>query len=307
MMTTGQFEKLFDDRLRKVYEAPFSELPDPMIEKLFNIIKTDKLWEEFYSVGAIPNIPQFEGSLTPLDISPGYHIKVEPLEFAGKLQFERKLMDGKRYDVFNSSAKGLGDAAANTREDWGVRAFGNADSVAFDFQTSEEGLSTANNSHTTKSGVSTTTGFDNLGTTALSKTALATSRIAMKSFKNDIGHRYNMPEKFGLIVPLEQEEMAWEINTTKDGLHSGEGTENFHKGRYEIIVYPRLSDYSTNNWVLVNLPLMKEHLKWIERISHKGEFKTHIDFNTMVSEISTYLSFGYGNTDWRWGYFSFVD
>src|SRR3990172_12423672 len=108
-LDSAQFVRLLDTRVREVSEAKFKELTS-MIPMLFRMINSDSAWEEFYSVGATPDIPAFNGNLTFLGIAPGFHTRIEPKEYAGGIQIERKLMDDKKFPVFNNIAGGVGTA-----------------------------------------------------------------------------------------------------------------------------------------------------------------------------------------------------
>jgi len=83
-----------------------------------------------------------------------------------------------------------------------------------------------------------------------------------------------------------------------------EGNINAQYGRYRVMRYMRLDDYSTTNWFLVNVDLMKKFLIWIDRISQ--ETNTQVDFETFGVKHSIYSRFGYGHKDWRWIYGSEV-
>lgn len=247
-LDSAQFVRLLDNRLREVAENKYNELPS-MIPSLYRTIDSDSAWEEFFSIGAIPDIPEFTGKISYLGIAPGYHIKIEPKEYAGGIQSERKLIDDKKYAVLDGRAAGLMTSAQRTREKLGARAFQNAFSSAFDFMTSEEGLSLCNSSHTTKSGTSTTTGFDNSGTSAMTKTAVAATRILMRQFRNDISERIDIGDDLAIICPDNLADTAYEIVNTPKGLDAtgGEQNVNMQYKRYQVIPYLRLDDTDTNN------------------------------------------------------------
>jgi len=68
-----------DNRLRDVAEAKYKDLPS-MIPRLFNMLSSDSAWEEFYSVGSIQDVPEWNGQLTYHGIAPGYATRIEPKE-----------------------------------------------------------------------------------------------------------------------------------------------------------------------------------------------------------------------------------
>jgi hypothetical protein len=302
-LTSSQFVRLLDARLKKVSEDTYKDLPT-MIPTMYNVVSGDSAWDEFMGIGALPDIPQFKGALEYLPISPGFTTRIEPAEFAGGIMFERKLTDDKKYGVLDDGSRKLTVAGQRTREKYGARLIANSFSSAFDFMTSEEGVSLCSSSHTTKSGTSTTTGFDNAGSTALSKTSLNATRILMQGFKNDISERIDMDDSWALVVPQNLADTAYEITKTVSGYEASTTAANLYNtaggGRYEVIVYPRLDDTNTNNWWLVNKTLMKQSLMFIDRI--KPELNNTVDFETFVLKSSLYMRFACGFTDWRWVY-----
>ena len=305
-LDSSQFRKFLDKRLYEVSEESkkLNEL-SAMVPKLYRQITSKKAWEEFMGMGTVPDLPEFNGKLTSLPISPGYHTKIEPKQYAGMIVSNRTVIEDEQYGVLEDFSGGLMDAAYRTREKSGVKTFANATSTAFDFMESEEGVSLASNSHTTRHpGVSTTTGFDNLGTSAISKTAVAATRILMRKYKNSIGERFAMSDNFALIVPDDLADSAEEINMTPKSLDTAEGNVNPQYQRYKIIPYMRLSDYTTTSWGMVNLDLMKKDLIWIER--NKPETKRTWDFTTFAYMQSCYTRYACGFKDWRWLFWNSV-
>ena len=305
-LASGQFMRLLDDRLRKVYVDTFKELPS-MVDRLFGTITSDKAWEEFYGVGAVPDIPAFNGLLEYLSVAPQYYTRIEPKEFAGGIQVERKLLDDDRYDVIKSRQNGLVESMHRVKEKYGAQAFANAFSSALTFAYSEEGVALCSSSHTTKSGVSTSTGFSNAGSTALSKTSIGATRVLMRKFKNETGQRIVI-EPDTIIVPDSLYDTACEaVGANETGATSERDPDTAHYGkinvqykRWTIIPYLRLDDYDTNNWFMVDSKQMKNFLIWINRIA--PEVETEKDFESKMFKQSIYSRFGYGHTDWRFIY-----
>jgi len=298
---SAQFVRLLDNRLREVAEGEkkYRELSS-MIPKLFNVLPSDSASEEFYNIGAVPDIPEFTGKLTYLSQSPGYHTKIEPKEWAAGLIAERKLLDDKKYSVLENRSQSLMRAAMRTREKQGVRAFNLAFSGAYDYQTSEENVSLCNSQHLTKSGTSVSSGFSNAGSTTFSKVAVAATRILMRKFRNDISERIEISDNLALIVPDYLADDAFELVKTPKGMNSAEGNVNMDYGRYTVIPYMRLDDNSTSNWFMVDMDAMKDDLIWIDRIS--PESKNTVDFETYQLKQAVYFRCAYGWKDWRWIY-----
>ena len=305
-LTSAQFVKLLVADQKEVTERGFDELPS-QIDQFYRVMPSDSAWEDFYSIGAVPDIPEFTGKLEYLGISPGYLYRIEPKEFAGAIQIERKLLDDNKYPVLRDRAAGLGEAAARVREKYGVRTFGYAFSSSFDFMTTEESVSLCSSSHSTKSGTSTTYGFDNSGTSALSKTAIGATRILMRQFRNDISERISIEPDL-LIVPdnlydstCEAVGYMPETGASSDlDPDSANNTINSQYRRFRVVAYPRLDDYDTNNWFMVDSRLMKRHLIWIDRVPR--EVNTTVDFETFYAKTSIYFRIGCGHNEWRWAY-----
>jgi hypothetical protein len=59
-LDSAQFVRLLDARLREVAEGKYKSLPS-MIPTFYRMVDSDSAWEEFYSVGAVPDIPEFYG------------------------------------------------------------------------------------------------------------------------------------------------------------------------------------------------------------------------------------------------------
>ena len=298
-LDSAQFVRLLDKRLTDVAENKYKDLKS-MIPVLFNMLPSDSAWEEYYSVGSLPDIPEFNGKLSYLGLAPGFTTRIEHKEYAAGVQTERKLIDDKKYAVLDNRAAGLMESAHRTREKKGVRAFSNAFSTAFDYMESEEGVALCSSSHTTKAGTPTTSGFDNAGTTALSKTAIAATRLLMRQFRNDISERIDVGDDLALIVPDNLADTAYEIVGTPSGYDTVSSDKNMDYGRYDVIPYLRLDDYDTNNWFMVWKSQMKKDLLWMDRIA--PELKNTVDYETYMIKHAIYFRCSYGFIDWRWIY-----
>ena len=290
------FIRLLDARLREVSENAWAELPSQKGE-LYRDVPSDSAWEEFFSVSGVADIPAFNGKLEYLSQSPGYLTRIEPKEYAAGLAFERKFLDDKKYAVMSDQVESLTIAAQRTKAKIEVDPFAYAFSSAFSFMYSEEGVSLCSDSHTTKAGVSTATGFDNAGTAAMSKTAVAAARLVMLRFKNDIGERI-VTNPDTIVCGESLADTAGEIVGSEKDPTSANNTKNMQYQRFKVLVLPRLDDYDSNNWYLVDSRQMKKDLLWIDRIVK--ETKMTVDFETFMAKWSIYFRCGNGFKDWRW-------
>lgn len=305
-ITRSQMFEFTQEGLREASseEQKYSDLAS-MIPRLFRMVPSEKESEEFRMVSGVPDVTEWNGRFETLGMYPGYSTRIEPGEFGGRIVKERKYIDDNLYPEIEDVARGLTLSVNRVREKNAVAIFGNITSSAFTFQTSEEGVSLASNSHTTRAtGVSTASGFDNATTQALSPTALEAVWLQIRQLRNSIGERIESKGRYAIIHPEALTFDVEEIIGTDKGLYSPEGTMNPHKGRYASIPYPRLDEYSATSWGLVDLDLMKRDLIWIDRI--KPEFNVHIDQDTLETVQSIYTRFGCGFKDWRWTVWSTV-
>lgn len=294
----SNFPKLLDERLRECSEAAFKEIPEQR-KLFFRELPSDSAWEEFYEIGALPDIPEFTNQLTYLSQAPGFLSRLQPKEYAAGIQFERKLLADKKYNVMTGGSASMGESAARVMEKTGANIFINAFSAAFTFLFSEEGVALCSTAHTTKAGVSTASGFSNSGTSALNKASIAATRLLMRRFRNDIGERISI-EPDTLVVPDSLYDTAMEITQTKQGYDTAGQDVNMQAGRWKVIPYLRLDDNDTNNWFMVDSRLMKKFLLWITR--EAPDFKTNFDFQTFITQFSVYFRIACGFTNWRWIY-----
>lgn len=300
-MTESEFIFL-KEKIGEVTQQKFEALPS-YIDKLYTEKDCPGGWLDFYSITGFPDIPAFNGSLTPIGKSAGFHVRVEPSQYAAEAIWQRTLIDDDQHDVIADGAADLMESAQRTREKLSASPFVNGESNSFDFVTvNEEGVGIFSNSHTTKTGVSTTSGFDNLGSDALSKTSLAETIIAMGLFKDDNGERYSPPSDYMVIVPMTQQFTLEEILKTPDGYAVTEGTglKNVMYNRYTPFVWDRLDDYSTEDWYVVSKSWAKKYMMFLNKVA--PEVKTTIDWGTYQIRTAVYTRFGFGSKGWRFGF-----
>ena len=298
-VSKSEFVRLLDNRIKTVGEDKYKNLPK-MRDKLYKVVNTDSAWEEYYDVGSLPDVPSYNGKLEYLGISPGFHTKIENKTYALGVQVERELIDDKKYPVLMNMAEKLMVSAHRTQAKIEARPFQNAFSAAFDYMTSEEGVALCSSSHSTKSGTSTTTGFDNAGTSALSKTSIAATRLAMRLFRNDISERIEIGDDLCIVCPDALADQAYEVTNTMKQVDSANNNVNMEFGRYKVIPYLRLDDTDANNWFMCWESHMKESLIWQERVA--PEINTTWDFETYLNKFSVYFRCANGFIDWRWIY-----
>jgi hypothetical protein len=296
-LTDKQFVRLLDDRLTKVYKDRYKGLP-LIVDKFFDRKRSKKAWEEYFSVGSVPDPELFNGIIQYQGVAPGYHTKITPLEYAGGITIQRRLIDTDRYDVIEGMSKGLATAANRKMNKIAHQVFQNFDSTAFDFMTSEEGVALCSNSHTTKApDVPTASGFDNLATLAFDAANLETIRLQSKGFRDDIGER--IETNFDTIIhPTSLSADVWEVLNSPGKTGDNLNNRNFQQGKWKSIELPMLDDTDTNDWFIVDSSAMKDALIWLDSVPL--EFNSTTDFDTQMRKYADYFVVGWGFTDWRW-------
>ena len=301
-----EFARLADKRLDQVLDGELKPYEEK-IGELFGSMPLDKRWAEIYGVGGTPDIPVFTGKLDFLSVFPEFYTRCEPKTYAGGLQFEKEFIEDKQYPVLDDRQSRLVAAYGRTKEKAAVRAFGNGFSTGWDYMTNEEGVSLFNSAHTTKSGVSTASGFGNAGTAALNKTNLAATWILTQMFRDDIGELFQANYDT-VLVPMALADTAYEVTgyDPRGGARSQLDPDtarhkiNVDYGRFKVIVWKRLDLYSTKSWYLIDSTLAKKLLKWIDRVN--PETATEADFHTFAILQSIRGRFGWYWSNWRWMY-----
>ena len=293
--TTDAFGDLLDIRFQKIFDDDFPQLND-MLPELYNFEPNNgRIDMRFSEVSGYGDIPQFGGSVTYQSAAQGYDTVITPLEFASGIQVERRLFDTDQYGIMNQRPSGLARSAQRTRQGFGARMFNNAFSVDGFFYNNSEQVALCSNSHTTTvQSASTATGFDNLVTTALSATALATARIQMRGFRDAAANRIDV-EPNEILIPPDLYEEAFEIVSSMGKVDTAENNRNVHFGRYTIKEWNYLSD--TNNWFLMDSALRGDALKWFDSVPI--EFAQAEDLDTLVAKWRLYMVLGNGHRDWR--------
>ena len=299
-----EFVKLIERNITKAVEqeADFNDL-ESIIPKIFGSGQSDRAFEEYLDIVGVPDAYAWEGRFRTQKQVPGYTNKVIFQRFANRLEEDPALIEDKQYPVLEQRARDLRNSYDRKKEKMGVHMFSKATSTAFDFQESEEGLSWANDSHTTKApGVSTTAlgGFDNVGTSVLDPTSLEAAWVSMMRFRDDAGNLFQDRSNFAIVHPVTLTFRTEEIIGTDRGLYTDEGTINVHQGRYSSLPYPLLDEVSTSAWTLIRVERAKKDLLWFNRIEPK--YTIHIDRDTLATIHSIQGRFGYMFKGWRFGF-----
>ena len=298
-LTSAQAVRLLDKNITKFFWDEYKGL-DMIIDRLYDRIKSKRAWEEFQSFGSLPDPQLFNGVIQMQNFNMGYHTKVVPLEYAGGFTLERLLLDTDQSGIIKQLPKQLATAANRKMNKIAHEPFIYPDSAAFTFQTSEEGVALASNSHTTKTpDVPTSSGFDNLATYAFDPANLEALRLQGMGFRDDIGERIQM--NFDTIIhgsALSGDVQEMLLSSSKSG-QDNSGIVNIQKGRWKSIELPMLDDYSPTGWGIVDFKAMKNSLMWVD--AAPLEFNTPpLDYDHQMRKYQDYFRVAWGFRDWRW-------
>lgn len=291
VIASENFGYLLDPGLRKIFMDEF-QIPESAVIKLFSQEKSNKAVEYDYSIGGMGDLTEFDGTINYGDFQGQYRVSYTHKEWVRGIKIERKLVDDDQYGVINNRPKALALVTKRTEAKHACSIFNNA------FNTSVfaggDTYALCASAHTWK-GTGTTQ--SNAGSTELSKTSLATARLAMRDFKDETDNILNVMGDT-LVVPPELEEKAWEITMSDKTVDNANNNANFFKGRYKVIVEPYLT--SSKNWFVVDSRYASLFLKWFNRIP--AEFNKDKDFETYVAKWSAYIRYSFGFSSWPWIY-----
>ena len=299
-VTSTQFGDLLDERFQGIFDDRFKQLPD-MIPTLFtnpaHNNSSDARWSQ---VGAFGDFSEFTGSVSYDDVAQGYDVTQTHIEFASGFQIERKLFADDQYNIMDAKPRGLAAAAQRTRQQHGAQVFTGAFSAGNSFYSHSEGVALCSNSHTTTAdGVSTASGFDNLGTAALSHTAVVAARVQMRGFRDDRANRITvMPDE--LWYPPDLFDKAQEIMQSQGKPDTADNNVNVNQGMVRDGSGRAGWEYmtDTNDWFLVDSSLRSENLYWIDR--DPLEFAFVEDFDTLVAKWRAYMRYSWSWIRWHW-------
>jgi len=304
----SRFQYLVEKGLSKSYEEhiKFLSQTQPIREKLYKNFPSDGAYSDFNSVGSLPDMPRFNGAIMYFDVPPGFHVRIEPAEFAMGVEIEKKFWLNNLYNVLKDWPKKLTIAAERTKEKSAVRGYANMNNAAFSFMQSEEGVAIASTAHLTKADyvVTSVGGFSNLGTSAFSPTSVEATRILMRGFRDSNGE-YLSVNPSGFVGPTTLDQKFEEVTSTPKGLYTANQTINVQANKgWTWDTHQFFNDYSTKNWMMIDWQLAMEYAMWIDRV--ENEVTNKVDFETKKIKTSLYDYWGYGFTDWRFVYFHAV-
>lgn len=295
MLRTDQMADVLDPRFQKIWDDRFTNNPD-LIGRFYSQKPSRQISERFSTLGTMSDVNPFTGSVDYDDVFQGYDVAVTPLEFAKGIQIQRRLFDTDQHNLIEGKPKALAGAFYRTRQQHAARPFNSAFGTDNYFYSHTEGVSLCSNSHTTTSGASTASGFDNLVTTALSAVSYSAAVFQMRNFRGDRAEKIAVRPST-LLVPVSSiAETAYEIIKSSGKPDTANNNANYNQGAAEVVEWIELN--STTNWFLLDDSMMKDFgLVWLDAV--KGEFAMIEDFDSLVGKWRGYGVWGNAWIDWR--------
>src|SRR3990167_8388555 len=231
--SSANFGDLVNKRVTKIFYDELQQLPD-YVGTVYKVMTSNDQYEVSSEIGALDDFAEFSGSVSYGSQNQGYDVTTTHLEFAKGIQIERRLYDDDRHGIWQQRPVELANAAGRTRQKDAARLFVNAFSIDNKFYTHSENVALCSNSHTTTSGASTASGFDNLTTSSLSAVSLTAARIQMMGFLDDAGNRfYSMPDE--LWIPIDLYDVANELVKSAGKVDTANNNINIHQGQFKIM------------------------------------------------------------------------
>jgi hypothetical protein len=294
-MTSTAHSDVLDRRFSGIFDDTYKSL-DEMRPLFFNVAQARKGADEKMSqLGELGDMQPFDGQFEYDAAYQGYDVTATHKEWGLGMQVKNTLIDDDLFNVMDRQPAKLARAASRTLENHSSRILTMAFSLDNLFYSHSEGVPLCSNSHTTTSGASTATGFDNLGTAALSATAVASNRIQMRGFRGDRGQRINvMPNELWISPDLY--ETAYEIVSSLGKVNTADNNANVHYGQYTIYEWNYMS--SATDWFMTDSMARKENALWFNR--KPVDFANTTEFETLVRKWRVYARYSYMWVDWRW-------
>lgn len=293
-MAKANFEDILDPTFERIMDEEYNQHPD-MIPEFYDMVphngREDMKWS---GISTLQNFQQFVGTVQMQEQAQMYDVTATYLPWTNGFELERELIDDDQYNIWEGKPRALAASAYRTRQTHGARMFNRAFSVDTLFYNNTEGTALCSNSHTTTTGASTASGFDNLVTTAMSATAVASARIQMTQFRGTQAEIIQTMPNALLFAPGDYER-AFEIVNSTNKLDTANNNANVHQGRYSLFEWNFLSD--ANNWFMMDMTRLKQDLKWVDRIELEYGFAE--DFLTFVAMYRAYMRYANAWCDWR--------
>ena len=293
-MSAAAMVDLIDKRVTKIFYDELKQLED-RIPDFYGMQTSKDSFEKWSEVGSLPDFTQLTGSVVYQSQSQGYDTIVTHLEWVNGFQITRTLLDDDRHGIWGSRPAALANAYQRTRQQHGARLFNNAFSVDTLLYVNSEAVALCSDSHTTTSGASVATGFDNKTTASLSAVSVSAARTQMRGFRGDQAEKISvMPNK--IVVPIDLADRLDEVIKSDKQVDTANNNYNpSGNGRYMGMDWEYLTD--TNDWFMIDDRMMKQWAVWFDRVPL--EFGRAEEFDTFVAKWRAYCRYANAWFNWR--------
>lgn len=294
-MDSGAFGDLLDKAVTKIFYQELDQLPD-MIGDFFAMDSSSDSFEKWSGIGEIGDFNEFNGIVTYQSQTQGYDVTAEHKTFVNGFQVTKQMYEDDRHGIWERKPTQLANAYMRTRQAHGARVFNYAFTNDTYFYSNTENVALCSDNHTTNSGASTATGFDNYVTGSLNAVNVSAARTQMRGYRGDVANKISvMPDT--LIVPIELADRADEIVKSQKDPNSANNTYNPQgNGRWSVKEWEYLTD--TNNWFMTDSKNAKQWLVWFDRV--KLDFGKAEEFDTFVAKWRARARYSYMWLNWRW-------
>lgn len=240
-------------------------------------------------VGDLGAVTVFDGEVAYDDSKQSYRKSVEEIERARGLKVTKKLRRNDLYGIVQEQVRLLAQRFRAGQESAAAGIFNGA----FSTTTVADGQVLCYSAHTSDVGGSNQ---GNAGSSAFSAASVEATRRLMIAFKTNRDNIQNATFPDTLLLPTALEEKGYEIIKSNGKVETANNNVNFHKGRYQMIVWHNWLT-NTGDWFMLNLKMFKRHAKFYEW--NPVEFFFAGETDTLVSKHVGYMSNNVSVVDWR--------
>jgi hypothetical protein len=297
-MISEQWPRFVLPIIRKEWDQSMSAVASPLMS-LMGVSSSTSSVEYSQGVGTFGLVPEYnsataEGAPAAIQydsFSPLYEATFTHKEYAKGVAIERKLYDDNRTGQILRKAQILGHSFGTTRAYHASGILNNA----FATVTGPDAVYLCSASHPTNENDSTA--ISNLGTTALSYSAVCATIQAGMDMNDDRG--YPMPSIYNVLyVPHALQAKAFEIVNALGKPGGADNDANFLQSQnLRVVVDPYLSD--SNNWFMIDSIQASMHALWFDRVNPELTMDPSSDFN-LVAKYRGYMRYSFGWDDFRW-------
>lgn len=290
MLRQSQFDSVLTPVIYHHFDLGMNAVPS-MRARLYSVRESQRAEEKGTGMGGVApeawDQYRLSGTKGMLRFDQLYTQTYTHVEYPVRFIIEKKLLINDQYDMIGRIARKVGISAEQKMEIDAVSLLNNAFSSTW-----SDAVALCSAAHPLSPNVVSGT-QDNLGSSALSKTAVSETRIAMMRFTDDKGNLLGlMPNE--LWVPPELEDTAIEITRSLLDPASGNNAVNPNANRFVVVPWARLTD--TNNWFMMDSVWRQEVVNWYNR---ERVEPVVVDEDTTQITYEMKLHYSYGIDDWR--------